>query len=216
MSFLNERRRSWKEIAMELSAETDRRRFGELVEELQNALAAREFGKKCQGHLAENDPYPVLGTRQGMEYEKIVDDAVQFMQSDCASLQMLYPERGAGGELRLLAFRGFNPQAARFWQWVRADSNSTCGIALRKSERVVARDIAACEFMADSADQQMYLQTGIYACQTTPLMGSAGSVVGMISTHWRTPHQPSEEDLRQFDVLARQASDLIERCMPRA
>jgi hypothetical protein len=58
--------------------------------------------------------------------------------------------------------------------------------------RVVAPDIAACEFMADSEDQQVYLQTGIRACQTTPLIAGSGNVVGMISTHWRMPHQPSE------------------------
>jgi hypothetical protein len=39
--------------------------------------------------------------------------------------QAMYPERGRGGELRLLAFRGVSPDAARFWEWVRADSNST-------------------------------------------------------------------------------------------
>ena len=33
----------------------------------------------------------------------------------------------------------------------------------------------------------------------------------MISTHWRQPHQPSEEDLRLLDVLSRQAADLVER-----
>ncbi len=33
----------------------------------------------------------------------------------------------------------------------------------------------------------------------------------MISTHWRTPHQPSDRDLRLLDILARQAADLLER-----
>src|SRR5262249_50995902 len=35
--------------------------------------------------------------------------------------------------------------------------------------------------------------------------------VGVTSTHWREVHQPSERELRLFDVLARQAADLIER-----
>jgi PAS domain S-box-containing protein len=35
----------------------------------------------------------------------------------------------------------------------------------------------------------------------------------MVSTHWRTPHHPTEEDFRFFDVLARQAADLIERTL---
>ena len=144
-------------------------------------------------------------------YEKIVDAAVAIMRSDYASMQMLFPERGSGGELRLIAFRGFNPQAAKFWEWVAADSKSTCGAALRTGKRVMAADIVNCEFMAGSEDQETYLQTGIRACQTTPLMGRGGNVVGMISTHWRNPHHPSKHDFRLFDILARQAADLIER-----
>lgn len=145
-------------------------------------------------------------------YEAIVGSALCLMGSDYASMQMLFPERGTGGELRLLAFRGFTPQAANFWEWVRADSKSTCGIALRDMRRVVATDIATCDFMTDSEDQEVYLQAGILACQTTPLIARSGNVVGMISTHWRTPHQASEDDFRLFDILARRAADAIEGC----
>ena len=42
-------------------------------------------------------------------FEKIVDAAVSILNCDFASLQMLYPERGTNGELRLLCHRGFNP-----------------------------------------------------------------------------------------------------------
>ena len=47
--------------------------------------------------------------------------------------------------------------------------------------------------------------------QSTPLMSRWGRMLGMISTHWREPHEPLERDLRLFDLLARQAADLIER-----
>lgn len=195
-------RRSWKEVAMDVLGETNRGRFGELAQELDEALAARE--------LARKNPSLLSGITRRMAYQKTIDVAVSLMRSDYASLQMLYPERGSGGELRLLAFRGFDPRAAKFWEWVRADSQSTCGIALRDAQRVVASDIAACDFMADSEDQHVYLQTGIQACQTTPLISRAGNLVGMISTHWRSCHEPSENDLRRFDILARQAADMIE------
>ena len=141
-------------------------------------------------------------------YDTIIQDAVQIMHSDFASIQMLYPKRG-DGELRLLDFRGFNPEAAVFWEWVRADSKSTCGLALRDQSQVIAPDIARSEIMAGSEDQQVYLQTGILACQTTPLI-ARGEVLGMISTHWHKPHQPSADDLRQFDNLAIKAAELLE------
>lgn len=149
----------------------------ELSEELNRALASRNSVRNGKSDLADTNSYP---TSQSNSYERIVDNAVAPMRSNCASVQMLFPERGSGGELRLLAFRGFNPEAAKCWEWVRADSKSTGGIALRDKSRVVAPDIANCDFMAGSDDQQTYLQTGIYACQTTPLIGRGGNVVGMI------------------------------------
>ena len=144
-------------------------------------------------------------------YEKLIDAAVAILRSDYASMQMLYPERGKSGELRLLAFRGFNAQAAKFWEWVGVDSGSTCSVALRSGERVIVPDVERCDFMAGTDDLATYLQTGIHAVQSTPLLSRSGKVVGMISTHWRAPHQPSEHSLRLLDIVARQAADLIER-----
>jgi C4-dicarboxylate-specific signal transduction histidine kinase len=46
--------------------------------------------------------------------------------------------------------------------------------------------------------------------QSTPLFSRAGETLGMISTHFRQPHRPSERELRLTDLYARQASELIE------
>lgn len=202
--------RPWQVVAQELSAEKNAERVVELSTELIQTLDQEKIVAKSQGHIGNSNPSPTT-TNLWSDYEKVIDKALNLMSSDYASLQMLHPDRGSGGELRLLAFRGFDPQAAKFWEWVRADSKSTCGIALRDKKRVVAPDIAACEFMAGSDDQQVYLETGIRACQTTPLIGHAGNVVGMISTHWSMPYQPSGKDFQLFDTLAKEAADLIER-----
>jgi PAS domain S-box-containing protein len=152
-------------------------------------------------------------------YDKILDAAVSIMRSDFASMQMLYPERGtpgSGGELRLIAFRGFNPQAAKFWEWVRPTATCSCGRALSTGQRCVVGDIETCAWMADSDNLATYRDTGIRAVQSTPLVSRGGRLLGMISTHWRTPHEPAERDLRLLDVLARQAADLIERSQAEA
>src|SRR5262245_15275933 len=147
-----------------------------------------------------------------MLYEKIVDGAMTIMRSDCVSLHMFYPERGTGGELRLLAYRGFNPEAQKFWEWVGIDSaGTTCGRALRTGRRVIVDDVEQSEFMKGTQDLDVFRQTDIRSCQTTPLLARGGTLVGMISTHWRTPHRSSERDLRLLDILARQTADLIER-----
>lgn len=144
-------------------------------------------------------------------YEQIADAAVSLMHSEFASLQMFYPERGTVGELKLLAYRGFSPEAAQFWEWVRPTAASTCAIALRTGRQVIVADVQTSDLMAGTQDQATYLQTGIRSVQTTPLISRTGKLLGMISTHWRQPHRPSEGELRLLDVLARLAADLIER-----
>ena len=144
-------------------------------------------------------------------YDKLVGVAASIMRSDFASMQQFYPHLGQHGELKLLGHRGFSAEAAKFWAWVRANSACTCGVALTRRERVIATDVANTAFMAGTADQAALLQAGMKAAQTTPLLSRSGQLVGMISTHWKECHEPSERDLRLLDILARLAADLIER-----
>jgi PAS domain S-box-containing protein len=195
----------WMGICVDID---ERKRAEESLRESQERLAAE---------LADSILLQAISAQMIQEecaeglYEKILDVAISIMRSDYASMQMLYPERDQGGELRLLAFRGFNPDSAKFWEWVRTDSESTCGVALRTVRRVIVSDVEQCAFMAGTEDLATYLQTGIRAVQTTPLISRSGKLVGMISTHWRNRYEPLEHDLRILDVLARQAADLIER-----
>lgn len=144
-------------------------------------------------------------------YDKLIDAAVAIMRSDFGSMQQYYPHLGARGELKLLGHRGFSPEAAQFWAWVRADSSCTCGVAINRRTRVIAADVENTAFMAGTADQAELLKAGIHAAQSTPLISRAGELVGMITTHWKDCHQPSDRELRQLDILARLAADLIER-----
>jgi PAS domain S-box-containing protein len=139
---------------------------------------------------------------------QILDAAIELMAAAAASVQMLAPD---GESLTLLGWRNFHPDSAAFWQKVTAEAGSTCGRALRDNERVLVTDIDSCEFMAGTQDQEEYRRSGIRAVQSTPLRSRSGSPLGMLSTHWRTPHTPTENDFRLFDVLAHQAADLIER-----
>jgi two-component system CheB/CheR fusion protein len=82
---------------------------------------------------------------------------------------------------------------------------------LQSGKRVVVEDVDACDFMAGGEDLKNFLAAGVRAIQSTPLLSRDGRMLGMVSTHWRTPQAPSETDLRMFDVLARQAADLLER-----
>jgi two-component sensor histidine kinase len=175
-------------------------------ERLANDLASTERLQELSTELlGENQP--------GALYPKIVDAAALIMRADFASIQVFHPERGEAGGLRLLAHRGFSPEAEHHWDWVSTDSVTSCGASLRLRSRVVISDVEADELIARSAELPIYRRAGIRAMQTTPLMARDGQLLGVLSTHWRQPHQPGERDLRLLDVLARQAADLIERSL---
>jgi len=143
-------------------------------------------------------------------YEQILGAAMELMASDAASVQMLAADHTS---LRLIAWRNLHPDSAAFWQRVAVGAGSICSKALSDNERVVVADVEASEFIAGTEDQHEYRRSGIRAVQSTPLRSRSGRLLGMLSTHWRTPHDPTEEDFRFFDVLARQAADLIERTL---
>ena len=141
-------------------------------------------------------------------YARVLDAAIGLMSADMGSMQTFYPKEG---ELRLLVWRGFHRESAAFWERVNLDSACTCGVALSEGRRIIVPDTEACDFVAGAGDVDAYRRSNIRAVQSTPLVSRSGRLLGMISTHWREPHQPTERELRSLDVLARQAADLIER-----
>jgi len=147
-------------------------------------------------------------------YGKIVEAAITITGSQFGTMQRLRPTddpSGHGGELELLAHRGLPPAAVGFWQWVSPRAYSSCTLALKLGQRAIIPDFEAWDDIAGTPDLQAFRDTGIRSAQTTPLLSRTGELLGMISTHWDRPHQPSERDLRLLDILARQAADLLER-----
>ena len=147
-------------------------------------------------------------------YGKIVDAAVSITGSQFGTMQLLCPQghpSGHGGELQLLCSRGLPPEAVGFWQWVSPMAYSSCTMALQLGQRAIIPDFEEWADIAGTEDLIAFRRAGIRSAQTTPLRSRDGRLLGMISTHWSAPHQPSERDLRLLDILARQASDLLER-----
>jgi two-component sensor histidine kinase len=147
-------------------------------------------------------------------YGKIVDAAVSITGSQFGTMQLLCPPgdpSGHGGELKLLCHHGLPPEAIAFWQWVKPSAHSSCTMALKVGQRAIIPDFEEWDEIAGTPDLLAFREAGIRSAQTTPLLSRSGNLLGMISTHWTTPHQPSERDLRLLDLLARQAADLLER-----
>ncbi|HET6252932.1 MAG TPA: ATP-binding protein [Puia sp.] len=173
-------------------------------EQLEAELADARLLHKLSIELIQEDGTAGL-------YKKIVEAAVAIMRSQFGTMQMLYPDGGRIGKLRLLACSGFTPEAENYWEWVYQHTGSSCGEVLRTRRRVIISDFRTCEFMRNEPTLPIFLDGGIYAAQSTPLYSRTGKLLGMISTHWKHPHNPPQRHLDLLDILARQAADLIER-----
>jgi GAF domain-containing protein len=147
-------------------------------------------------------------------YDLILDTALEIQNGALATIQMVHPKGGANGQLKLLGHRGVSEEAARRWEWVNTDSSTTCGEALRTGRRVTIPDVRHCDFMAGSEDLKTFLDAGIHAAQTLPLVSRSGELAGMVTTYWRQPREPSESELRGLDILARLAADSPHRDRP--
>jgi two-component sensor histidine kinase len=166
----------------------------------EETIAAQQRLQEISTHLVGEEKADGL-------YQRIVDAATSIMHSDSASLQVFNSSRG---QLRLLAATGFSEQAKTHWKWVSKENRTTCAAALRLRQRVIVEDIANSTVIV-GPERDLHLQNGIHASQSTPLVSRTGHLVGMISTLWKHPYHPPEQDLGLLDVLARQAADLIER-----
>lgn len=190
---------------------TEHRRY----EELQRAQQAlRESEERLASDLVAARRLQEISTLLiqegdvGQLYCRILDAAMAIMRSDFATMQM-FDE--ASGCLQLLAHRGFSDQFAESFRHVPVDASTTCGIAWRNSQRVVAPNLETFPGIAGTPSCEAHLRANVRAAQSTPLLSRSGVMLGMISTHWRSPYEPAASDLGVLDVLARQAADLIER-----
>jgi hypothetical protein len=145
-------------------------------------------------------------TTAAAPFGPFLDAAMEVCDSAAASVQTYDAERGG---LRLEGWRGFHPLSARFWDLVVPESASTCGMALVSGERVVVPDLEAEAALAGSEDLREYRRSRLRAVQSTPLVAEDGRVVGMLSTHWRTPHESSAAVLRRIDSLARMCAAAV-------
>ncbi|WP_276485554.1 ATP-binding protein [Paraflavitalea pollutisoli] len=175
-------------------------RTAQLEEELADALLLHRLSTE----MIQEDGIDGL-------YKKIVQAAVALMRSQFATLQMLYPDEGTVGKLRILASSGFTPEAEEYWKWIYSYTGSSCGEVLRTGIRQVIPDYRTCAFMQNQPTLAVFLDGGVIAAQSTPLYSRSGQLLGMISTHWDHPHTPPKRRLDLLDILARQAADLIER-----
>lgn len=165
----------------------------QLSEELAGMRALHELGLR----FVQQHDLPSL-------LQEILQAAITVTNSDMGHIQLVGAER----TLRIQAQIGFAEPYLTFYSEVKAGSLA-CGSTLAKAERVVVEDIERSPIFRGTPALKVNLAAGVRAVQSTPLIDRTGSIIGILSTHYRRPTLPTERDLRLIDLLARQAADLI-------
>jgi GAF domain-containing protein len=151
-----------------------------------------------------------LCAREGKYLDKclhgILDVGIAIAGADKGNIQLLEPEM----VVTMAAQHAFGPAFLKYFECVR-DSPLSCAAAMRSRERIVVEDVTTSEIFVGQPSMNVLVRAGVRAVISTLLISSAGNLLGMISTHFREPHHPSEWELGLMDLLARQAADYLER-----
>jgi PAS domain S-box-containing protein len=132
---------------------------------------------------------------------------IELVGAEKGNVQLLDPRKRV---LNIVAHRGFQQDFLDFFREVSIDDPCACGRSLRGGARIIIEDV---ETDPPSAPfREVFRAAGYRAVTSTPLIGSDGSPLGVISTYFANPHRPSPEALRRLDLYVRQAADFIQRC----
>ena len=85
----------------------------------------------------------------------------------------------------------------------------SCGTAAYRAEPVIVSDIATDPLWADYRD--LALAHGLRACWSTPIISSAGSVLGTFAIYYREPRSPTPQDHNLIEQITHLASIALER-----
>ena len=176
---------------------TDRKQAEAIITtDLENTRLLRDLSAR----LIAEDNIQVL-------YDEIVSAAITLTRADAGSIQALDESTQ---ELVLIATQGIDRTVTDHFQRVTASSITSCGLVLATGKRTFV-DFDVPESEDPDGSLRLHLNTGLICAQSTPLISRSGRRIGMVSTHWRKHHRPTEQELRFLDLLARQAADLIEQ-----
>ncbi len=138
--------------------------------------------------------------------EEMLDATIALQRAAFGNVQLCDP---ATGQLEIVAQRGFSDRFLEHFARVDGNDDSACGRALRQGQRIIIEDVEKDGGYAPH--RELAAAEGYRAVQSTPIRGRTGLAIGMLSTHFREPHRPSERELQLTDLYLRMVSELIYR-----
>lgn len=179
----------------------ERRRSEEELLALKNTLAV---DLSTVTHLHELSTRLLATSTLRPLLEEVLNATIELQGADFGNVQLYNQQTG---ELEIVAQRGFDQEFLDYFSSVVDNGDSACSRAMKRRERVIVEDVEADPDYESL--RQIAAAAGYRAVQSTPLFDRNGELLGMLSTHFRRPHRPSERELRLTDLYAGQAAEII-------
>jgi signal transduction histidine kinase len=135
---------------------------------------------------------------------EVLAAALTVHGTDLGLLSLCDPERQ---ELKLHVSQGFDDTFLTQVMSAPPDGGA-CRTCYERQRRVVVEDVELDPISASY--RQAARMAGFRAVHSTPLMTRNGTIIGVLSVHFRQPHRPSERETRLIDLYAQMAADAIE------
>jgi hypothetical protein len=135
--------------------------------------------------------------------ERALENVLSLARAERGNVQLLDP---VSGELKIIAQHGFDAAFLDHFALVDDDS-SACGRAAGHGAQLVITDVISDPGFEPHRD--IAAASGFRAVQSTPLLGLAGQVVGVVSTHYPRPYALPASDLR----IIKRYADLVGRVL---
>ncbi|HEV2972061.1 MAG TPA: PAS domain S-box protein [Pirellulales bacterium] len=136
--------------------------------------------------------------------EEILHSAMAIEETDLGLLSLYDPEQR---RLAVAASHGFDDEFLESLERL-GPIDDLHGSSFRERRRHVVEDMETDP--VDAGHRDVARQAGYRAIHSTPLIARSGEIVGVLSTHFREPHQPTERVKRLIDLCAHQAVDFVE------
>ena len=134
----------------------------------------------------------------------VLKTAVELVGADFGTMSLF--DEGSQ-TLHIAAHRGFQKRFVDHFATVNASDGSPCGRALKTRQQVMISDVERDPAVAPVLEEAR--AAGFRAVISTPLMGAPENIVGVLSVHFREPHEFTGRDLRLIGIVARNAADAI-------
>jgi len=141
-------------------------------------------------------------------FDEIVKTAIAVSESDNGNMQLFDV---ASQSLKIVAHDGLGEEFLQFFNRVDDHVASSCGAAITSNEQVIVSNVLTSEIFGGQTAKKVLLDSHVRACISTLLRSSKGSVLGVISTHFSRPTNPTERQIRLLKIVSRQAADYLER-----